>query len=466
MRRLGLRSSASLFAMVAVTIAVIVGTAILVTTLRQSLVDEIDRSNLSRVDDITSQWDSENELIVLGAGFDTLTFAAVLDSEGYYDVTDPDIEAGTVLQSITRVGGPMTIDFDLSGTAEHDRIRAIAVLATDPGFESDGRPRLAPDETVVFVGSSLEPVDATVFQLLAGATIIGPLFVLFVGALTWFLTGRSLRSVEAIRSEVENISSTGLDRRVPEPESEDEIRRLAGTMNGMLARLETSQHAQQQFVSDASHELRSPLASMSAILDVAERHGSNDEWPKTASDLQRETKRMRRMVDDLLLLARADAGQRSIALGASSLRSLVDIDDIVLDVLRTTSRPDGVSVDTADVSAGLVSGNPDEIRRVVINLLDNATRHATTEVRVAVAEAGSTVIFTIDDDGPGISVQDRAAVFERFVRLDDARGRDVGGSGLGLAISKEIMTAHQGSITVGESDLGGAKFTCSFPRRP
>jgi two-component system OmpR family sensor kinase len=178
-RRLGLRASASLFAMVAVTMAVIVGTAILLTTLRQSLVNEIDRSNLSRVDDITSQWDSENELIVLGAGFDQ------------------------------------------RDTPEDDRIRAIAVLATEPEFISDSPPQLAPDESVVFVGSSLEPVDATVLQVLIGATIIGPLFVLLVGVLTWFLTGRSLRSVEAIRSEVENISSVGLDRRVPEPNPTD-----------------------------------------------------------------------------------------------------------------------------------------------------------------------------------------------------------------------------------------------------
>ncbi|MFT7473299.1 MAG: signal transduction histidine kinase [Verrucomicrobiales bacterium] len=449
--------------MVAVTIAVIVGTAILLTTLRGSLIDEIDRSNLSRVDDITSQWDSENELIVLGAGFDTFTFAAVLDTEGYYDVTDPDIESNRVLQSITRLGQPMTIDFDLNETSGDDRLRAIAVLATEPGFISDRPPQLEPDDSVVFVGSSLEPVDATVLQVLIGATIIGPLFVLLVGVLTWFLTGRSLRSVEAIRREVENISSTGLDRRVPEPTSKDEIGRLAGTMNRMLVRLETSQHAQQQFVSDASHELRSPLASMSAILDVAERHGSTNEWPQTASDLQRETGRMRRMVDDLLLLARADAGQRSSALAPGSMRSLVDLDVVVLDVIRTTPRPDGISIDATRVSAGLASGNPDELRRVVINLLDNAIRHAASVARVAVREEGSAVMFTVEDDGPGIAAQDRSSVFDRFVRLDDARSRDAGGSGLGLAIAREIMTAHGGSIEVGESDLGGARFTCSLP---
>ncbi len=465
MKKMGVRASASIFAMLAVTLAVVAGTALLLTTLRQSLIAEVDRSILSRADDIAEQWDSENDFIILGAGFDGFTFAAVFD-DSYYASTEDTIDPQDLRDATIALGEPFTANIALPGVEGTDELRSIVLLAEDSGLiDPDGDIEIDELDVLVFVGSSLSPVDSTVQRVFLGASLVGPIFVLLVGLLTWFLTGRSLRPVEAIRNEVESITASGLDRRVPEPAAGDEVGRLAGTMNRMLARLETSQRAQQQFVSDASHELRSPLTSMSAMLEVAERHGTADDWHETAGDLQRETDRMRRLVDDLLLLARSDSsadGQPGIA-GAT--QAMVDVDDVVLDVIRTAATRPEVTIDASRVSAGLVYGNRDQLRRVVINLISNAARHATSTVTVSLAELDGVVTLTVDDDGAGIPIEQRAHIFDRFVRLDEARGRDAGGSGLGLAIAKEIVAAHGGSIEVGTSLLGGARFAIELPQR-
>lgn len=469
MTRLGVRSTAALLAMIAVALVALLATIILTTTLRSSLIDEIDRSITDRADDIASQWESDNEFVVLGAGFDDLTMAAVFDGTGeYYAFTEESPESLDILDSFVAFDVPVSAEIDLDSTLGLDRVRGITLLVdsadvTEPRTAAD----FGPDDVIVFVGSSLEPVDSTVREITIGAAIAGPLFVLLVGALTWLLVGRALRPVEAMRTEVESISATGLDRRVPEPPSDDEIGRLAGTMNRMLQRLQRSQEAQQQFVADASHELRSPLASMAAILDVSERHGTDDEWPATAESLQRETHRMRRLVEDLLLLARADASGESAPDAAPERpATMVDLDDIVLDVAHTTDQRSTITIDTTEVSAGLIAGHPDQLRRVVINLIENAVRHAQAQVHVKLAERDGLVELAVGDDGAGIPAPDRERVFDRFVRLDDARARGDGGSGLGLAISAEIASSHGGSITIGTSHLGGAQFTLSLPAHP
>lgn len=454
----GVRMRASILAVLAVSIAVVVGTIVLITTLRGSLVEEVDRANLSRADDIATQWFSENELIVLGAGFDNATFAAVFDSTGFYEFTDSSAEIDSLLAFIPEFGEAFDGALPLDETIGSDNVRSIALWADDPdGIEGKTIDDLEPSDPIILVATSLDPVDETVRDVLVGALILGPVFVLLVGVLTWVLTGRSLQPVEDIRREVETISSSDLDRRVPVPGTADEIERLAATMNDMLGRLQRSHETQQVFVADASHELRSPLASMSAILDVAKRHGTDDEWPETAADLKRETNRMRRLVDDLLLLARADSA--SIAMATE----LVDLDDLVLDAVLSLPETVRGKVDTTGVSAGLVRGNRDQLQRVMINLVDNALRHAREHVRVQVVEVDGRVVITVADDGPGIPLELREAIFDRFTRLDDARSRDAGGSGLGLAITREIIMAHEGTISVADAPSGGAEFTVSLP---
>jgi len=274
----------------------------------------------------------------------------------------------------------------------------------------------------------------------------------------WLLVGRSLAPVEAIRGEVEEISSTELHRRVPTPGGTDELARLAATMNEMLGRLERGQSRQRQLVADTSHELRSPIASIRQHAEVALAHPERTTPSELADTVLAESLRLARLVDDLLLLARAD--EHTLALERRSL----DLDDLVLDAARALRGYDHLEVDATGVSGGRVRGDPDGLRRMVSNLAENAGRHARGRVAFSVVEDGDEVRLRVEDDGPGIAPADRDRVFERFVRLDAARARDAGGSGLGLAIVAELVEAHGGSTVIGESPLGGAMVEVRLPR--
>lgn len=228
-------------------------------------------------------------------------------------------------------------------------------------------------------------------------------------------------------------------------------------MNDMLGRLEAGARSQREFVSAASHELRTPIAVIRHVLDVARRAPAPD-WDDVAENVLEEDLRMQRLVDDLLVIARTDSAAR----GARESWSLVDLDDLVFDEVQRV--PAGKSVDLSRVSAGQVFGDEDELRRIVRNLLDNALRHAADSVAVEVTGADDQVVLAVEDDGPGIEPEDRDRIFERFVRLDDARSRRDGGFGLGLAIVSELVREHEGTIDASASQrLGGARLAVSLP---
>ncbi len=194
---------------------------------------------------------------------------------------------------------------------------------------------------------------------------------------------------------------------------------------------------------------------MQARLDVERRHPEPD-WPSIAESLQHDALRLQRLVDDLLLLARADDDQ------IRSRQELVDLDDVVFAAIQSVTTGD-IAVDTSVVSAGLVVGDPDQLHRLAVNLVENAARHATSTVRIELVEQTGKVMMFVDDDGTGIAPEDRETVFDRFIRLDDARARSSGGSGLGLAICREIVDAHDGRILIGEAPIGGARIGVELP---
>jgi signal transduction histidine kinase len=285
-----------------------------------------------------------------------------------------------------------------------------------------------------------------------------PLLLLVVGVTTWRAAGRALAPVDAIRAEVDAISAAELSRRVPDPMGHDEIARLAATMNRMLARLEAAQSRQRRFVSDASHELRSPLAAIRQHAEVALAHPDRTSTAQLAQIMVDENARLQQLVEDLLLLARADEG--TFALRYQPL----DLDDLVFEAASRLRQGTNLHVDTTGVSAARVTGDEAHLRRVLRNLADNAARHARTRVGFALTETRSgTANLRVDDDGAGIPEGERRRVFERFVRLDEARSRDAGGSGLGLAIVAEIVRVHDGTVTIGDSPLGGASVEVTLP---
>ena len=289
---------------------------------------------------------------------------------------------------------------------------------------------------------------------LSGALILGlPVLALGAGIMTWFITGQTLAPVGLMTRRVRELTATTLDARVPVPPTDDEIAQLARTMNEMLDRLQNASVAQRQFVSDASHELRSPVASIRAQLETALRYPDDVDWPSVARIVLAEDERLEHLVGNLLAMARREEGR----LGP---RSEVDVDDLVM---AQTRRMTGIRVDVSAVSAGRVWGNPDELTSVVRNLLDNAARYASSTITVSVRESGPWVVIVVEDDGPGIPLQDRDTVFERFARLQEGRERDMGGTGLGLALSKRVVEHHGGTIHVEDGTLGGARFVVCLP---
>ncbi len=313
-------------------------------------------------------------------------------------------------------------------TVEDSDGNRFRVVSTDVGAQR-----------ALVVGYSLADVDEAQRALRRTLAFALPSLAVLLGVLIWFFVGRALAPVEQMRREVDAISAQDLDSRVSTPDT-DELSALATTMNSMLSRLEASSTKQQQFVSDASHELRSPLTGIRSQLEVNMAHPDAPGREEAEREILQETIRMQALVEDLLALARSDQGQQHIPM------ELVDLDDVVLAEVDRQRRLTELSIDTGAVSAAQVTGNTDQLTRLVRNLLTNAVRHGIQRVTVSVGQAGGNVELVVADDGPGVPEQLRAGIFERFTRSEDARDRDSGGSGLGLAICKTIADGHGGSI--------------------
>jgi signal transduction histidine kinase len=320
------------------------------------------------------------------------------------------------------------------------------------------------DGTTVLLAGSLDDLSDSTAALAGSLLVAAPLISAVLAVVVWWAVGLALRPVEDIRARVDSISASRLDRRVPEPDAPREIARLARTMNAMLGRLQTSSDQQRRFVADASHELRSPLARMRAELEVDAAHPESADPAATSASVLAETVGVQRLVEDLLLLARGDAG----ALAVSPERQ-VDLDDVVETVVGSR-RPaaGGRRVDTAGVRPVQASGDRAQLERLVGNLLDNAVRHARDTVTIALTEetgdgSDATAVLVVADDGPGIAPEDRERVFERFTRLDDARSAADGGAGLGLAIARDIAERHGGRLRLDGDRSGGARFVLTLP---
>jgi signal transduction histidine kinase len=323
-------------------------------------------------------------------------------------------------------------------------VRILAVPAGPPS-----------DPQTVLVARSMSDVLRGVGLLRTTLLVALPLVVVVLSLVAWRVIGAALAPVESLRRGAEDITGTGRAARLPVPDGRDEIHRLAATLNDMLDRLEAGRARQREFVGDAAHELRSPLANMRTQLEVALRLGDSALWPKVAEDLLADTARLGRLVDDLLLLARSDESPRLDRMEPVELGALLR---------EAAARYPTVRLEPADCPLWTI-GEPDALRRVVSNVLDNAVRHASSAVVLVAGSDGGDHVVTVTDDGPGIPAVDRGRVFERFTRLDDARGRDAGGAGLGLAIVRELVRRHGGSVFLGDAHPG-LRVRIRLPRAP
>ncbi|MFN0096917.1 MAG: sensor histidine kinase [Dehalococcoidia bacterium] len=424
----------------AVLIAASYGT---IAFFRASLSDNLEATIGLRAGDLEASLRGGAEPAVLTASDDEVAFVQIVDAQGRVVAASPRA-AGLAPVATQRptVGRPLTVEKRLPLDDDPYRIQLRHVDTPD-------------GPVTLLVAGSLEDVAEGVALLGRLAAVAVPLLVAIVATATWVAVGRAFRPVEAIRAEVAEIQAGQLGRRVPEPRTGDEVERLARTMNGMLSRIEAAYAAQEQFVADAAHELRSPLASLRTQLEVA-RSTSTLDHPALLEDLLAEVERLQRLADGLLLLAKREAG------GPPAQRGVVlDFDDIVLDEVRRLPRRPDVRVDCGAVSAAAVRGDADDLGRVVVNLLSNANRHARTLIALGLAEHAGRVVLTIADDGEGIPADQIERIFDRFIQADPARSSE--GAGLGLSIARAIVEDHGGTITAGGRADGGAVFRVELP---
>lgn len=309
----------------------------------------------------------------------------------------------------------------------------------------------------VVVGWSLESEDGALRFVTRLLVVAVPAVSVFVAVLTWIVVGRSLRPVEKIRVDVESLGED-LSRRVDPPVGRDEVARLASTMNRMLDRLEAGQRNQQRLVSNASHELRSPVAAIRQHAQVALHHPEATDMHSLASVVDIEAARLDDLVNDLLLLARLDEGR-------TRNQSEVDLDDIVFAEASRLRRL-GIAVDTSGVGPARVLADEGLLSRAVRNAADNARRHTRSRIDFTLSVHSGRVTLTVDDDGAGVPEDDRIRLFNRFERRDDDRSRQHGGAGLGLAIIAEAARDSGGCARLASSPRGGARLEIQLPEHP
>src|SRR5216683_3280033 len=285
-----------------------------------------------------------------------------------------------------------------------------------------------------------------------------PVILILAAGTVWLVVGRALRPVERIRHAVTDITSADLSQRVPEPGTADEIGHLAHTMNDMLARLEDAARRQRRFVADASHELRSPLAAIRTTLEIGLAYPDRALWPVIAERAAAQSARLEELIEQLVLLAKADERQ------LSARREPVDLTAVLSDTVAHL--PVHRAEIYLDAGANLAAtGDADHLERLFRNIIDNALRYTASRVVITAAASGYVARIEIDDDGPGVPAADRSRVFDRFVRLDPSRERGTGTTGLGLAIAREIALAHHGEISLLGRPGGGTRVVVTLPLR-
>ncbi|GAA3690308.1 hypothetical protein GCM10022224_064700 [Nonomuraea antimicrobica] len=267
------------------------------------------------------------------------------------------------------------------------------------------------------------------------------------------VVGRTLRPVQAIRTALAEITTTDPGKRVPVPARHDEIWHLAMTVNQTLALLEAAFQRERQFTSDASHDLRTPIAAMRLRVEEAMLSRDPADWSRVGESLLAGLERLQAIVTDLLVISRLDAA-------AVKPTEVVNLSELVTDeVSSRAARQRLISVIEPGI---MIAADALDCRRLLANLLDNAERHAASAVTVRVTRDNRDAVLEVADDGPGVPPDQRETIFHRFVRLADSRAKDAGGTGLGLAIARQIAESHHGALTLADSDEG-ARFVATFP---
>lgn len=448
LRRVGLRIRVAAVACATVGVALTIGAVLLVAMLRGRLDNAATTAASLRARDIAA---------LAEAGALPRQLALPGEETAFVQVVD---QAGAVIASTENVTGEPAIS-----TARPVGTNALKLTIPIPPLDQRSMRVIVIDAHTdagtftVYAGENLDNANDTTTAIVTVLAIGLPMLLLLVAAVTWWAVGRTLRPVRDITSTMADITTSDLHRRVAVPSARDEIGQLATTVNATLARLDVSVEQQRRFVADASHELRGPLASLRADLEISITHPERTTWQTVARDTLGDVERLQHLTDDLLVLARIDSElQRPHA--------PIDLALIVADALHAVRRQNiQVTTHGTDTPA-IIDGDEFQLRRMVRNLIENAEEHATSHVNLTLQTTPGIVRLTVADDGPGIPPADRRHIFERFVRLDSARTRNFGGTGLGLAIVHDVVVSHHGSITITDTDPRGSTFTVDLPIAP
>jgi signal transduction histidine kinase len=436
------------YATLAVIVVLVAAGVGLVVTQRRQLTENLDEGIRQQASQIAALVEGDDlPAILTGLGEDD-NVAQVVTADGDVVAASRNVLGRPPVAEPPPAGRSQAVRTVDDIPVDEASYRLVSRRVEDPQSGSDA---------VVYVAGALEDVEESTTALATSLLVAIPAVALLLALLVWWLVGRTLRPVEAIRAEVAEIGGGELHRRVPVPPGDDEVARLAHTMNDMLGRVDDAAQRQQRFIADASHELRSPLTRIRSTLEVDAAHPGGADTADTHRSVLAETLGLQRLVDDLLHLARSDAAVPKPA------KVPVDLDDLVVRQARRLRADGRVTVDMSGVTAAQVHGDAEQLARALGNITDNAARHADGTVTFSLAEREGNAVLTVGDDGPGIPVQDRDRVFERFTRLDDARGVTTGGAGLGLAIAREIVERHDGTVTVDPDHEGGARFVVTIP---
>lgn len=449
-RRLGVRARLVLLATGVLALGIVVASVLMVVAVRVALLGSLDDAGRQRAADVAlllQRGSLPDPLPVTGSAAVQVLDGGlrVLATSPGGDRLAPLVGAGAV--AAVRSGQTVVVGGARVGSPEP--LRVVGVPAGPGG------------DATVLVATSAAEVDRAL-RVVRGSLAAGvPLLLAGTALLAWRVAGSALRPVEALRAGAEQIagvpghpSPTGAERSLPVPASGDEVARLALTLNAMLARLDSASARQREFVADAAHELRSPLASVRAQLEVAAARPGDQDWPTVVGDVLVDIDRMAALVGDLLVLARLDA--------LAPLAEPVDLAQLVRAEVARTSW--GRRVEVVADGPAVVLAPESALTRVVTNLVANAARHARSQVVVRLDVDQGWVVLDVEDDGPGIAVADRELVFERFARLDAARARGDGGTGLGLAIVRTVVTRLGGDVTARDGrTLPGALVRVRLP---
>ncbi len=335
-------------------------------------------------------------------------------------------------------------------------LRASEVLGVEGPFLAMEREAKSPTHgsVTIIALTSIAPAVATGRGAALLLAAVFALLLVVVALFSWHMTERTLRPVERMRQSAEAITASDLSRRVSVPDGDRDLSRLARTFNDLLARVEAAMDAQRRFVSDASHELKGPVAATKIMLETARAHPEAVDPSTLLSDLANENEQLQGIVADLLALARQDEGRLQVNLAP------LDLCDLIYEEVASLERRSAVSLDVSGVEPLVCAGDAQLLGQALRNLLENAVRYAHSHVAVTCHEVlGSTgrlIRISVSDDGPGIAPADRERVFGRFVRLGKDRGRATGGTGLGLAVVQGIVERHGGRVYFSDPEIGGA----------